>query len=315
MNRQKNYCRKCSEILILEKNWYKASFDKKDYICKKCSTKYKSKNKTIDQFTKEEQEIKRAYWREANKKRDPIERRNNSLMSNYGINNDDYESLLKKQNFCCKICKTDKPSGGKGNKYFAVDHFIDNYGKKIVRGLLCQNCNQGLGKFKDDPNLFLECIDYINTHKEINYNRQEKWDRRFLNLAKFISSFSKDPSTKVGAIIVNDDNQVLGIGYNGFPKNVIDSDERLIDRENKLRMIVHAEANAILSAKTNLAGCTLYTSLFSCCDCAKLIIQSGIVRVVSPPIDTKFERFKESFEAAQMMYKETGVEVNFIKEN
>jgi dCMP deaminase len=78
--------------------------------------------------------------------------------------------------------------------------------------------------------------------------QMEKWDRRFLDLAKQVSTWSKDPSTQVGAILVNDLKQVVGMGYNGFPRGVHDWQERYDDREIKYPMVVHAEVNAIIQA-------------------------------------------------------------------
>lgn len=108
-----------------------------------------------------------------------------------------------------------------------------------------------------------------------------KWDLRFLKLAHFVSQWSKDPSTKVGAVVVDDERRVLGIGYNGFPRGVADYPSRYDQRELKYDLIVHAEVNAILNSVA-CRGATLYTTpLFSCVRCAGLVIQSGVKRVVS----------------------------------
>lgn len=110
----------------------------------------------------------------------------------------------------------------------------------------------------------------------------DKWDLRFLKLAHHVSSWSKDPSTKVGAVIVDNERRVVGMGYNGFPRGVHDDPERLAQRDQKLRFVVHAEVNAILNAVRSVEGCCLYTTpLFTCGDCAKVVAQSGIVKVVS----------------------------------
>jgi dCMP deaminase len=107
------------------------------------------------------------------------------------------------------------------------------------------------------------------------------WDNRFLELSKLVATWSKDPSTQVGAVIVDENNQVVSMGYNGFPRGVKD-DYRLEDRETKYKLIVHAEENAIVHARRSLEGCTIYTAPFMpCSKCAGLIIQSGIRRVVS----------------------------------
>lgn len=115
----------------------------------------------------------------------------------------------------------------------------------------------------------------------------DKWDRRFLELAKLVSSWSKDPSTKVGAVIVNPETKiVMGLGYNGLPRGVPDIERFLENREYKYPMIVHAEANAILNASGSVKGCTIYVwpgiMKPNCCnECAKLIVQAGIKKVVA----------------------------------
>src|ERR1700692_2564953 len=102
--------------------------------------------------------------------------------------------------------------------------------------------------------------------------RQEKWDKRFLELAQFISKWSKDPSTCVGAVIVDKDLRIVSVGFNGLPKGVEDTEERLNNRDIKIKIVVHAERNAILFARTSLVGCTLYTFPFSSCSvCAGMV--------------------------------------------
>lgn len=133
------------------------------------------------------------------------------------------------------------------------------------------------------------------------------WDRRFLELASVVGSWSKDPSTKVGAVIVNENKQIVSMGYNGFPRGVKD-DYRLEDRETKYNLIVHAEANAIIHAKDSLEGCTIYTDPFMpCSKCAGLIIQSGIKRVVS--LDCHNPRWIENFRLAHDILTEARIEI------
>ncbi len=112
--------------------------------------------------------------------------------------------------------------------------------------------------------------------------RQIRWDRRFLRLAEFwASECSKDPSTKVGAVIVRPDQTIASMGFNGFARGVLD-DERLDNRELKYPRIVHAEVNAIVNSAERLNGCTLYVyPLPPCLPCASICIQAGISRVVS----------------------------------
>lgn len=140
----------------------------------------------------------------------------------------------------------------------------------------------------------------------------EKWDKRFLGLTDHVAQWSKDPSTKVGAVIVRQDRTIASIGYNGFPRGVIDSDERYNDKQTKYNFVCHAEANAILNAKEPLHNCTIYVSpLFPCKDCAKLIIQSGIWSVVAR--EPKLERWQSSYDVSLDMFKETNTLITTYK--
>lgn len=137
----------------------------------------------------------------------------------------------------------------------------------------------------------------------------QKWDLRFIELAKLIGSWSKDPSTKVGAVIVDDNNRIVSVGYNGFPQGIID-DERLQDRETKYKMIVHGEINAILFANKSVANCTLYTIPFEPCPrCAGLIIQSGIKRIVAPKNTNT--RWEEDFKISRRLFSEAKIIVDY----
>ena len=136
--------------------------------------------------------------------------------------------------------------------------------------------------------------------------KSTKWDERFLDLAKLCGSWSKDPSTQVGAVIVDGNNRIVSIGFNGFPQGVEDSEERLVDRETKYDIIVHAEANALMFANKSVEGCTLYTWPFPPCSrCAGLIIQSGVTRVVS--VVHTGERWKKNFDLARQLFHEAGI--------
>lgn len=110
------------------------------------------------------------------------------------------------------------------------------------------------------------------------------WDEYFMGLAHLSALRSKDPSTQVGAAIVDQNKKVVGIGYNGFPTGLNDDEfpwEKSDDYKNsKYAYVVHAELNAILNAISKLDGCTIYVSLFPCNECAKAIIQSGIKKLV-----------------------------------
>ena len=141
-----------------------------------------------------------------------------------------------------------------------------------------------------------------------------KWDRRYLELAAYIANWSKDPSTKVGAVIVRSDNTVASVGYNGFPRGVIDHEEHYNDRDIKYSKIIHAEVNAILNAKEPLAQCTLYTYPFPfvCVDCAKQIIQVGISAVVVPRFEIP-KRWEFSSGLAADMFMEAHVDFTQIE--
>lgn len=136
------------------------------------------------------------------------------------------------------------------------------------------------------------------------------WDSGFLDLAEYWGSKkSKDPSTKVGCVIVRPDRTVASMGYNGFPRGVNDSHERLFHRPTKYLMVVHAEANAVVTAREPLHGYTCYTWPFPpCSQCAALLIQAGIKRVVAPAIPPELaERWDDSLSATAQMFIEAGV--------
>ena len=133
------------------------------------------------------------------------------------------------------------------------------------------------------------------------------WDSRFLELARLVSTWSKDPSTQVGAVITRD-KFVVSLGFNGHPKGVADTLDRLENREVKYRTIIHAEINAILTAKQDLEGCTIYLWPFMpCSQCGAAIVQAGIKRVVAPPSDN--DRWAESFRFTTEMFSEAGVDL------
>ena len=137
------------------------------------------------------------------------------------------------------------------------------------------------------------------------------WDTRFLELAQHVSGWSKDPSTKVGAVIANEQHQVLSIGYNGFPRGVEDRVSRYADRDTKLLFVAHAERNALDNAFVDVRGATLYTSLCPCNECAKSIIQKGIRRVVSKsPPPEHYERFK--MHITEQMFNEADVILTLV---
>lgn len=141
-----------------------------------------------------------------------------------------------------------------------------------------------------------------------------KWDVRLMRLAKEIASHSKDPSTQCGAVIVDPLRRIVSTGYNGFARGVHDTEERLTNRDVKLRMVLHAEQNALLYAKTDLTGHTLYVyPIPPCAHCAAMIIQSGITRVVATyPASDRHLRWQGDWVLAKEMYDEAGVAVCYI---
>lgn len=129
-----------------------------------------------------------------------------------------------------------------------------------------------------------------------------------VGLAEHIAMWSKDPNTGVGAVIVRPDRTVASLGFNGFPRRIADTAERLHNRDEKLSLVIHAELNAILSSHVPVAGMTLYVSQ-PCCDrCAVHVVQSGIVRVVArAPTDVFRQRWRESLARSGAVFREAGV--------
>ena len=139
-----------------------------------------------------------------------------------------------------------------------------------------------------------------------------KWYKRYMDLAEQVSTWSKDPNTKVGAVIVGSKGQILTQGYNGFPRRIKDTDKRLEDRDTKLKYVVHAEMNAIFNATysgVSLDGATLYVyGLPICSECAKGIIQVGIKKVVIVRETICMRpQWEESWKLSAEMFKEAGV--------
>lgn len=131
--------------------------------------------------------------------------------------------------------------------------------------------------------------------------------------ADWMASRSKDPGRKVGAIILRPDNTIASAGYNGFPRKVKDDLEMLADKPTKLRRTVHAELNAILTAREPLHGYTIYVSpLHPCSQCAAAIIQAGITRVVARIGSDGGEGWRESFAEAAEMFGEAGIDLELV---
>lgn len=135
------------------------------------------------------------------------------------------------------------------------------------------------------------------------------WDYRFLELAETVASWSKDPSTKVGSVIVDSKRRVVSLGYNGFPRGVLDDRERYTEREVKYQFVCHAERNALDNSPTSVEGATLYATLFPCNECVKSIIQRGITKVVTfVPVPGK--QLLHNHQISYIMMKEAGVQIH-----
>lgn len=142
-----------------------------------------------------------------------------------------------------------------------------------------------------------------------------KWDKRFLEMAKLVSEWSKDPSTKVGAVIADTKNRIVSVGFNGYPIGI--SDEGLDNREDKHLKIVHAEINAILVANRNLINNRLYVyPLLPCARCMAVIIQTGISKIFVQTTAVgiaAMERSPDSYKTGLEMAKEANIEIVTIE--
>jgi len=140
-----------------------------------------------------------------------------------------------------------------------------------------------------------------------------KWDKRYMELAKVVASWSKDPSKKIGAVAIGSKGQVLAQGFNGFPRGIDDNDERLNDRETKYKYVVHAEMNLIYNATFNgisLDGSTVYVyGLPICSECAKGLIQVGVKQVVmcENSYQDADEKWMKSLELSVALLNESGI--------
>lgn len=141
--------------------------------------------------------------------------------------------------------------------------------------------------------------------------KEDKWDKYFLRMSELVASKSKDPSTKSGCVIVGPEHEVRSTGFNGFPMGVNDDIKERYERPVKYSYAEHCERNAIYLAARNgisLKGCTLYVNWHPCVDCARAMIQAGIIRVVYlPTSDELYERWGKDFEIAETMWREARV--------
>lgn len=138
-----------------------------------------------------------------------------------------------------------------------------------------------------------------------------KWSERFMHLAEHVATWSKDPSTQVGCVIVDNQNRVVSLGFNGFPRGIKDLKERYIDKDVKYLFVAHAERNALDNAPLSVEGCTLYSPLLPCNECAKSIIQKGITKVIS--YEPEEDRPHLRWDITRQMFKEAEVQLYTIK--
>lgn len=138
-----------------------------------------------------------------------------------------------------------------------------------------------------------------------------KWDLRYLKMAELVSTWSKDPSTQTGAVIVRANGTVAGVGFNGFPKGMSDDPALYANREEKYSRIVHCEVNALLFSGGLIEGATLYTWPFISCDrCLVQMLQAGIKRFVAPAASLDgLSRWGSAFDKVKKYVAEAGVEL------
>ena len=142
-----------------------------------------------------------------------------------------------------------------------------------------------------------------------------KWDARFLDLATHIAGWSKDPSTKVGCVVVGQDREIRSTGFNGFPRSIDDNPERLADRAQKYPLICHAEENAIMHAARiglSLNDCKAYVTWPPCTRCARSLIQAGVTEVIFPATCEVPDRWADDFEMSIGMMTEAGLNIRPI---
>lgn len=142
----------------------------------------------------------------------------------------------------------------------------------------------------------------------------DNWDEYFIGMAQYVSTKSKD-KTKVGCVIVGKNKEILSTGYNGLPRGANDDVPSRLVRPEKLYWFEHAERNTIYNAArigVPLDGSVAYTTLCPCMDCARGLIQSGVVRVVSPRPDLeKFAEWAESFKRTETLFDECNVKLDY----
>lgn len=288
-------CKTCGERKQLAE-FYMKEPGRYDSRCKQCV-------RTLQKEYKATTKGKATVKRHTNSEKGKAGNRNRSLKFKYGITTQEYDRLFLSQGAKCAVCS--KPWNGHTKK-FPVDH---DHVTGQVRGIVCWTCNTALGAFGDN-------LDSVNKFSLYLAGGYLSWDRYFIEHARTVARKSKDPSTKVGAVLVKN-KRIISSGYNGLPSKLADLPERYV-RPEKYKWILHAEENAILQCVIQpVAGgtqdATLYTTPFQPCrECTKVIIQAGIIRVVH---DTQAipNRWNDDFAQARDMLQEAGVVLEEIK--
>lgn len=165
-------------------------------------------------------------------------------------------------------------------------------------------------KMPDEPQQYP-----IQSEAENSSSQQLKWDRRFMDLARLISTWSKDRSTQVGCVIVGRNHVVHSTGYNGFPRGIDDEVEERHQRPVKYLWTEHAERNAIYNAASSgipLLGSTAYVTWYPCVDCARALVQSGIRELVAFEPDWHDPKWGEHFLVTRELLAESGMAVRFL---
>lgn len=141
-----------------------------------------------------------------------------------------------------------------------------------------------------------------------------KWDLRFFNLAQHIAQWSKDPSSKVGAVLARD-NRFISAGFNGFPRFTRDDPELYELRERKYRRVLHAERNALSFSKGDSEGTTMYVTFAPCSSCTAQMIQDGVRRVVCPDPRRDLEylaRWRDDIKESVELFTEAGIQLDYF---
>ncbi len=147
----------------------------------------------------------------------------------------------------------------------------------------------------------------------------EKWHKRFMEVAELVKTWSKDPSTKVGAVVVGPDREIRSTGYNGLVRGVDDNKPERLERPTKYDFFEHAERNAVYNAcliGASLKGCVIYVTSMPCPDCARAIIQSGIKMVVTHKVtideNSPANTWRDKLIYSEEMFKEAGVDCLYL---